>query len=98
MSSNVENTEAQQADEAGLTVFRYKLKPIRDDQWGVIQQSLGCQRWVYNQGVALQKQRMNEGENAFPTRICASHSRVGRKTRSGWARAHPKPCSKPCRG
>ena len=41
MSSNVENTEAQQADEAGLTVFRYKLKPIRDDQWGVIQQSLG---------------------------------------------------------
>ena len=32
MSSNVENMEDQKADEAGLTVFRYKLKPIRDDQ------------------------------------------------------------------
>ena len=73
MSSNVENTEAQQADEAGLTVFRYKLKPIRDDQWGVIQQSLGCQRWVYNQGVALQKQRMNEGEKRLPYKdLCKS--------------------------
>ena len=41
MSSNVENTEAQQADEAGLTVFRYKLKPIRDDQWGAI----NIKRW-----------------------------------------------------
>ena len=48
MSSNVETTETQQADEAGLTVFRYKLKPMRDAQWGVLQQSLGCQRWVYN--------------------------------------------------
>ena len=73
MSSNVENTEAQQAGEAGLTVFRYKLKPIRDDQWGVIQQSLGCQRWVYNQGVALQKQRMNEGEKRLPYKdLCKS--------------------------
>lgn len=62
MSSTAETTEERQADEAGLTVFRYKIKPLRDAQWRIIQQSLGCQRWVYNQAVAVQKQRMSKGE------------------------------------
>ena len=83
MSLSPEPTQSQEAEEAGLTVFRYKLKPMRPSQWTALQKSLGCQRWVYNQGVALQQARMGRGEKRLPYKdLCKALT--GWKQNQGW--------------
>ena len=83
MNSGSATAQTQAPSEEGLTVFRYKLKPMRDHQWSVIQQSLGCQRWVYNQGVALQESLMEAGEKRLPYKdLCKALT--GWKKDQGW--------------
>ena len=83
MDSSLSSAKTQEAGEAGLTVFRYKIKPVRVEQWAVLQQSLGCQRWVYNQGVALQEKQMAAGEKRLPYKdLCKALT--GWKSEQDW--------------
>ena len=49
-----------------LTTFRYKLKLPRAEQLQLLVQSLGCQRWVYNQALAVQENRVENKEKRLP--------------------------------
>ena len=66
----VENRENLVADTSEnpelLTTFRYKLKLPRAEQLNLLVQSLGCQRWVYNQALAVQENRVENKEASFP--------------------------------
>ena len=88
MDSSCPSAETQEADEAGLTVFRYKIKPVRAEQWAVLQQSLGCQRWVYNQGVSLQEKQMAAGAKRLPYKdLCKALT--GWKSEQDWLSLGP---------
>lgn len=71
ITAEVDASLSPEADEH-LTVFRYTLKPVRAAQYTLVAQTLGCQRWVYNQGVALQEARIEEGASRLPYKdLCA---------------------------
>ena len=59
MVENLENLVADTSENPELlTTFRYKLKLPRAEQLQLLVQSLGCQRWVYNQALAVQENRV----------------------------------------
>lgn len=89
MVENLENLVADTSENPELlTTFRYKLKLPRAEQLQLLVQSLGCQRWVYNQALAVQENRVANKEKRLPYKDLCSLL-VEWKEENAWLNVSP---------
>ena len=73
---------------SSFMVYRYRVKPLREEQLGLAFQALGNCRWVYNQAVATDKLSEQSGEKR-PTYNQLAKSLVEWKQQHAWLSLSP---------